>query len=63
MVVACAANAASTPVEWIKVSGTQWVNTKYTPKDSDKVEMKVKFSTTAGTQCLYCSRGTTVILK
>ena len=56
---AFAANAAYTPVEWIKASGTQWINTKYTPKCTDKIEMKVNFATKDGTQCLYCSRGTT----
>ena len=55
---AFAANAAYTPVEWIKASGTQWINTKYTPKCTDKIEVKVNFSNLTDTQCLYCSRGT-----
>lgn len=59
MSFAFAANAAYTPVEWVKASGTQWINTKYTPKCTDKIEMKVNFATKSGTQCLYCSRGTT----
>ena len=61
VVMALAANAAYTPVEWIKASGTQWVNTKYTPACTDKIEMKVKFATTDTTQALWCSRGTTTV--
>lgn len=59
MAAAFLANAAYTPVEWIKASGTQWVNTKYTPAGTDKIEMKVNFEKTDTTQALYCSRGTT----
>ena len=58
-VVAATVNAAYTPVEWVKASGTQWINTRYTPAGTDTIEMKVSFSTSEGTQCLYCSRGTT----
>ena len=58
---AFAANAAYTPVEWIKASGTQWINTKYTPAGTDKIEMKVNFAKTDTTQALWCSRGSTTV--
>ena len=58
---ALTASAAYTPVEWIKASGEQWINTKYTPAGTDKIEMKVNFAKTDTTQALWCSRGTTTV--
>lgn len=48
-----------TPVEWIQATGNQWINTKYTPACTDKIEMKVNFTTKDTTQALWCSRGKT----
>ena len=53
------ASAGYTPVQWIKASGSQWIYTGYKPDCTDKVEIKVNFSTVDASQCLYCSRGTT----
>ena len=52
------ARAAYVPVEWIKADGKQWIYTACTPTCTDRVEMKVRFSTVTALQCLYCSRGT-----
>ena len=51
------ASAGYTPVQWIKADGKQWIYTGYTPACTDRVEMKVRFSTVTALQCLYCSRG------
>ncbi|MGN0852449.1 MAG: hypothetical protein ACI4Q3_03630 [Kiritimatiellia bacterium] len=52
--------SAYTPVAWIKASGAQWINTKYRPACTDRIELKVNFTRTDTTQALYCSRGSSV---
>ncbi|MBQ8114361.1 MAG: hypothetical protein IJ146_14260 [Kiritimatiellae bacterium] len=50
--------SAYQPVEYIASSGAQWLNTGFTPACSDRIEMKLNFENKDGTQCLWCSRGT-----
>ena len=45
------------PLDWLDTAGAQWILTDYVPKCTDRFEISVRFSST-GTQCLYCSRGT-----
>ena len=47
------------PVEYISSSGAQWINTGFTPACTDRIEIKLNFNNKTGTQCLWCSRGTT----
>ncbi len=46
------------PVEYISSSGAQWLNTGFMPACTDRIEMKLNFNNKTGTQCLWCSRGT-----
>lgn len=39
-------------------AGKQWINTKYRPAGTDKIQLKVKFTNVDKTMALYCSRGT-----
>jgi hypothetical protein len=48
------------PVEYIESNGAQWLNTGFTPACMDRMEMKLSFVNKTGTQCLWCSRGTTI---
>ena len=63
--VVCCAQAAHADIparyarlDWVECSGAQWVNTLYNPLCTDVFELKAQFTTLNGTQCLYCSRGT-----
>ena len=47
------------PLDWVELSGAQWINTQYVPLCTDVLEMKLRFTTLAGTHCLYCARGIT----
>ena len=58
-VVAVTASAAYTELEWIESDGKQWLDTQKYPSATDRIEMKVRYSTVAGTQCLFCSREAT----
>ena len=44
-------------LEWIQGTGSQWINTEYTPDCTDKVETKVQLTRISANECLYCSRG------
>ena len=46
------------PIEYIESSGAQWINTGFTPSCNDRIELKLRFANKSGTQCLWCSRGT-----
>lgn len=48
-------------LEYISANGKQWINTGITPECYDRIEMKLKFNDIAGTQALWCSRGTTAL--
>ena len=63
--IVCCARAAHADIparyarlDWVECSGAQWVNTLYNPLCTDVFELKAQFTTLNGTQCLYCSRGT-----
>ena len=56
---ALTASAAYTELEWIESDGKQWLDTQKYPSATDRIEMKVRYSTVAGTQCLFCSREAT----
>ena len=43
------------PLEYVVADGNQWVNTRFTPANTDIVETKVRFTSNVG-QFLYCSR-------
>ena len=43
------------PLEYVVADGNQWVNTRFTPANTDIVETKVRFTSNAS-QFLYCSR-------
>ena len=43
-------------LDYIEASGTQHIDTGVVPECTDTFEMKMRFTTTDGTQCLWCSR-------
>lgn len=45
-----------TPIEYIQSTGTQFINTHYSPTSNTKIEMKVKFVNATTPECLYCAR-------
>ncbi len=44
------------PVAYVETDGSQWVNTRYTPAGTDKVEMKFQMKDVSTQQFLLCSR-------
>ena len=46
------------PLDWLDTTGVQWILTDYVPKCTDRFEMSVRLKSLDGTQCFYCSRGT-----
>ena len=45
-------------LDWLDTTGVQWILTDYVPKCTDRFEMSVRLKSLDGTQCFYCSRGT-----
>ena len=43
------------PLEYVVADGNQWVNTRFTPANTDIVETKVRFTSNAS-QFFFCSR-------
>ena len=44
------------PVAYVETDGSQWVNTRYTPAGTDKVEMKFQMKDVTTQQFILCSR-------
>ncbi|MDO4366849.1 MAG: hypothetical protein Q4D70_08630, partial [bacterium] len=62
LLAACAwgvAQAAFQEVEWVETMGGGWINTRYVPACTDRLEMKVAFRATDVTHALWCARGKT----
>lgn len=60
-VLAPSAHAATLPPEYkelvyIEATGTQWINTEYTPQSTDTIEEEVEFSSTGSNQAFWCAR-------
>ena len=52
----CAGFAEYVELDHVDTDGTQWVNTRYTPAGTDKVEMKFQMKDVSTQQFLLCSR-------
>jgi hypothetical protein len=60
-VLAPSAHAATLPSEYkallyIEGTGTQYINTGYTPQSTDTIEEEVEFSSTGSNQAFWCAR-------
>ena len=58
---ALCANASSLPsgylqLEYIQGTGTQWINTGYTPQSIDTIEMDMAFTSVGSNQAFWCAR-------
>ena len=58
---ALCARAATLPAEYIRLeyiqgTGTQWINTGYTPNSTDTIEEEVEFSGVGQNQAFWCAR-------
>ena len=65
ILAACAfslcADAAALPAEYIQLeyiegTGTQWINTGYTPASTDTIEVEVQFTSVGSNQAFWCAR-------
>ena len=59
--IAFSSHAATLPAEYIRLeyiqgTGTQWINTGYTPASKDTIEEEVEFSSTGSNQAFWCAR-------
>ena len=59
--IAFSSHAATLPAEYIQLeyiegTGTQWINTGYTPKSTDTIEVEVEFSKVNSNQAFWCAR-------
>ena len=59
--IAFSSHAATLPAEYIRLeyiagTGTQWINTGYTPQSTDTIEEEVEFSSTGSNQAFWCAR-------
>ena len=60
-VLAPSAHAATLPAEYkelvyIEGTGTQYINTEYTPQSTDTIEMEMEFTGTGVSQAFWCAR-------
>ena len=58
---ALCARAATLPAEYVQLeyiegTGTQWINTGYTPQSTDTIEVEVEFSKVNSNQAFWCAR-------
>jgi autotransporter-associated beta strand protein len=44
------------PLKYIEGTGTQWINTGYTPKSTDTIEMELMFTKLGSNQAVWCAR-------
>ena len=59
--IAFSSHAATLPVEYIQLeyiegTGTQWINTGYTPQSTDTIEEEVEFSSVGSNLAFWCAR-------
>ena len=59
--IAFSSHAATLPAEYIQLeyiegTGTQWINTGYTPQSTDTIEVEVEFSKVNSNQAFWCAR-------
>ena len=59
--IAFSSHAATLPAEYIRLeyiqgTGTQWINTGYTPASTDTIEEEVEFTGVGQTQAFWCAR-------